>query len=100
MNTLQARDLKTKKLIGLAHYFPIPNLRRGDYICYLDVLVVDPAWRRRGVASEILEELRRVANKKGWKGVRWVTDRVNNEGPKKLYQQFGESDLDMFHMKV
>ena len=96
--TIQAREVDTGKLMGVAHFFPMLNLRRGKDICYLDVLVVHPDGRRCGVGSGLLEELRRVAKEENWEVVRWLTGRESNDGPRKMYFNFGTSSLDCFQM--
>ena len=98
--TIQAREIDTGKLMGVAHFFPIPNLRKGKDLCYLDVLVVKPEARRFGVGSALLEDLRRVAKEKDWEVVRWATGREGNEGPRKMYFNFGTTSLDMFQMNA
>ena len=76
------------------------NLLRAAQIGYLDVLVVLPEWRRKGVASGLLEEVKRMARLHGWNTVRWITGKENNQGPKKLYDKVGHSPHDGYQMDI
>ena len=57
VRTLQARHSDDSgQLLGLAHFFPIYNVKRGMDLLFLDVLVVRPGARRRGVARALMKE--------------------------------------------
>ena len=99
LRTIQAREEVTGKLVGVAHFFPMLNLRLGE-ICYLETLVTHPERRRCGVGSGLLEEMKRVAKEEGWEVVRWVTKREGNEGARRMYLNFAETSLDVFHMDI
>ena len=99
LRTIQAREEDTGKLVGVAHFFPMLNLRLGE-ICYLETLVVHPERGRCGVGSGLLEEIKRVAKEGGWKQVRWVTKRDGNEGPRRMYLNFAETNHDLFQMDI
>ena len=82
----------------MAHFFPMLN--RGLEICYLDVLVVRSDKRRQGLASMLLKKMKTVAKENGWPFIRWVTGKENNEGPKKLYDNFAKSTLEVYQMDI
>ena len=52
--------------MGVAHFYPIINLKRGQNICYLDVLVVKNSARRQGIGTSLLLEIKKIAAKEGW----------------------------------
>ena len=53
-----------------------------------------------GLGSGLLEETKRVAKEDGLEVVRWVTKREGNEGPRRMYLNFSETSLDLFHMDI
>ena len=83
----------------MAHFYPIINLRRGQNICYLDVLVVKSSARRQGVGTSLLLEIKKIATEEGLGVVRWVTGRENNDGPRKMYSKVAKNVLDMYQME-
>ena len=91
--TFEAREEVTGRLVGVAHFFPILNLETL-------VLHRERARCGAGAGSGLLEETKRVAKEDGLEVVRWVTKREGNEGPRRMYLNFAETSLDLFHMDI
>jgi GNAT superfamily N-acetyltransferase len=53
-----------ERLVALAGARPLVTLARGRHL-HIDDLVVDPAWRRRGVGRFLLEEIEKRARRQG-----------------------------------
>ena len=72
--------------IGFTHYRPFPRTLHGNEACYLDDLYVDPGYRGRGVAEQLIRRVCDVARRKGWTEVRWVTG-ADNVVAQRLYER-------------
>ena len=74
------------KLIGLAHFRKMPNPLRACEIGFLDDLFVDPKERGSRFGEALIEELVKIAIKKGWPKIRWITA-DNNYRARTLYDR-------------
>lgn len=72
--------------IGLAHFRAMPSPLRGAEVGFLDDLFVDPDQRGSGAGEALLREIDRIAEKRGWAVVRWIT-RDNNYRARGLYDR-------------
>jgi GNAT superfamily N-acetyltransferase len=61
---------ESKRLVGIAHYRPFPDLLTGTELCALDVLAVDEAYRRSGLERRLIGAVCEVASQRGWGEVR------------------------------
>lgn len=59
--------------VGLAHYRRMPSPLRGADIGFLDDLYVSPEARGGKIGALLIQEIRRIAEARGWAKVRWIT---------------------------
>lgn len=86
--------------VGLAHFRAAPNPLRGGDICFLDDLFVVPEDRAKGAGRALMNHIRGMARKRGWRTVRWITA-ANNHGAKGLYDQMADGQSwDFYEMSV
>ena len=90
LRTIQAREEVTGKLVGVAHLFPMLNHRLGE-ICYLETLVTHP---ERGGVRVI------GGDEEGCQGGGMGGYEVGYKGAWRMYLNFAETSLDVFHMDI
>lgn len=77
-------------VVGFAHCV----LHQGTWVtsqmCYLEDLFVDPAWRGKGVARQLIQFVLNEAKAQGWSRFYWHT-RIHNPA-RKLYDEFVAAD--------
>jgi GNAT superfamily N-acetyltransferase len=61
------------RVVGLAHFRPMPRPLTGSTAGFLDDLFVDPALRGSGAADRLIERLREIGRERGWAVIRWLT---------------------------
>jgi GNAT superfamily N-acetyltransferase len=61
------------RVVGLAHFRPMPRPLTGSTAGFLDDLFVDPALRGSGLADRLLEAMGEAGRKRGWSLIRWLT---------------------------
>jgi GNAT superfamily N-acetyltransferase len=64
---------ETGRIVGLAHYRPMPRPLAGTECGFLDDLFVAPDMRGNGVAGALFDALAGEAKKRGWSQIRWLT---------------------------
>ena len=76
------------RMAGICHYIIHPTTGAIEPVCYMQDLFVDPAFRRRGLARTMLEELEAEGRRQKWKRIYWLAE-SKNEAAKKLYENIG-----------
>jgi GNAT superfamily N-acetyltransferase len=61
------------RIVGLAHFRPMPRPLTGSTAGFLDDLFVDPALRGSGLADRLLEAMGETGRRRGWSLIRWLT---------------------------
>jgi GNAT superfamily N-acetyltransferase len=61
------------RVIGLAHFRAMPRPLSGSTVGFLDDLFVDPEFRGRRVAEQLIRALAELARQRGWTLIRWLT---------------------------
>lgn len=61
------------RVIGLAHFRPMPRPLSGTTAGFLDDLFVDPERRGTGIADRLLEAMGEIGRERGWTLIRWLT---------------------------
>jgi GNAT superfamily N-acetyltransferase len=61
------------RVVGLAHFRPMPRPLTGSTAGFLDDLFVDPALRGSGLADRLLEAMGETGRRRGWSLIRWLT---------------------------
>lgn len=64
---------KRGRIVGLAHYRPMPRPSAGAECGFLDDLFVAPEMRGNGVAGALFDALAEEARRRGWPLIRWLT---------------------------
>ncbi|MBC9955070.1 GNAT family N-acetyltransferase [Leucobacter sp. cx-42] len=72
------------ELVGLGHFRTFARPLDGVTALFLDDLFTSPAARGKGAATQILDELARIARREGAALVRWITAE-DNATAKRLY---------------
>ena len=60
------------QLVGYALFFDLPDTATGRRIGYFEDLYVSIEHRRKGLASALLEALRKLGLQRGWLEIRWT----------------------------
>ena len=76
------------KLVGLAHYFWTPSTWIKHKDLYLEDLFVDPQYRGRRVARNLIETLVEICKSQGGSKVHWQTHK-DNRAARSLYDEIG-----------
>jgi GNAT superfamily N-acetyltransferase len=76
--------------------FTISILHEGSWTtrpcCYLEDLFVDPAFRGRGIARALIEDLLARCRQQNWSRLYWHT-RDSNQEARRLYDRFATADV-------
>ena len=87
-----------KKIVGFAHYRRMPRPLKGQNICFLDDLFVDPDYRGKKIGEKILNELKKISKSNGWDLIRWITHKENIRA-KTLYDRVAQkTSWDLYEM--
>jgi GNAT superfamily N-acetyltransferase len=79
LDALLARD-GGGRVIGLAHFRAMPRPLTGSMAGFLDDLFVDPRWRGRRVADQLIAAVAAQGRERGWTLIRWLTADDNYRG--------------------
>ena len=77
------------KIVALAHFRRMPRPLKGQDICFLDDLFVDPQHRGQKIGEKLINRIREISKSRGWSLVRWIT-RDDNLRAKSLYDRISE----------
>lgn len=61
------------RVVGLAHFRPMPRPLTGTTAGFLDDLFVEPKLRGKRVADRLIAAMAEVARQRGWTLIRWLT---------------------------
>jgi GNAT superfamily N-acetyltransferase len=61
------------RVVGLAHFRPMPRPLSGTTAGFLDDLFVDSERRGTGIADRLLEAMGEIGRERGWTLIRWLT---------------------------
>jgi ribosomal protein S18 acetylase RimI-like enzyme len=87
------------KLVGILHYILHPTTGSLAQACYMQDLFVPPKQRGKGIAKELLKELKKTHLREKWSRIYWVAE-ADNKAAQHLYKSFG-SKLDFtFHVLI
>ena len=91
-------DLEDKN-VGIAHYRTMPRPLKGQYMCFLDDLFVESAYRGQKIAQKLIGHLKSLSKANNWCGIRWITH-SSNENAKKLYDRIAKNTgFDIYELK-
>ena len=91
-------DLEDKN-VGIAHYRTMPRPLKGQYMCFLDDLFVEPAYRGQKIAQKLIGHLKSLSKANNWCGIHWITN-SSNENAKKLYDRIAKNTgFDIYELK-
>lgn len=76
-------------ILGAAHYRAMPSPLRGQYVGFLDDLIVSPESRGQGIAQALLAELKSIGQQNKWATIRWIT-RDDNYRARAVYDRLSE----------
>ena len=87
------------KIVGIAHYRTMPRPIKGQYICFLDDLFVEPDFRGQKIAQKLISHLKSLSKANNWNGIRWITH-SSNENAKKLYDKIANNTgFELYELK-
>ena len=87
------------KIVALAHFRRMPRPLKGQDICFLDDLFVDPQHRGQKIGEKLIYRIREISKSRGWSLVRWIT-RDDNLRAKSLYDRISEkTNWDVYELK-
>jgi len=87
------------KIVGIAHYRTMPRPIKGQYICFLDDLFVEPEFRGQKIAQKLISHLKSLSKDNNWDGIRWITH-SSNENAKKLYNKIANNTgFELYELK-
>ena len=86
-------------MVGISHYRPMPRPIKGQYICFLDDLFVEPEFRGQQIAQKLISQLKSLSKDNNWDGIRWITH-SSNETAKKLYNKIANNTgFELYELK-
>lgn len=80
------------RVVGLAHFRPMPRPLTGSTAGFLDDLFVDPELRGRRVADRLIEAMAEVGRQRGWTLIRWLTG-DNNYRARGVYDRLASRSM-------
>jgi aminoglycoside 3-N-acetyltransferase I len=86
------------QVVGALAGYVLPKFEQARSELYLYDLAVDPAWRRHGVATRLIERLQAVAARRGV-GVIFVQADLGNEPAIALYTRLGRRE-EVLHFDI
>ena len=87
------------KIVGIAHYRTMPRPIKGQYICFLDDLFVEPEFRGQQIAQKLISHLKSLSKKNNWGGIRWITH-SSNKTAKNLYGKIAfNTGFELYELK-
>jgi GNAT superfamily N-acetyltransferase len=78
LEALVARD--AGQVVGLAHFRAMPRPLTGSMAGFLDDLFVDPRWRGKRIADQLIAAVAAHGRAQGWTLIRWLTADNNYRG--------------------
>ena len=80
---------KDGKLVGLLHYIVHPTTGSLKDVCYMQDVYVDPEFRQKGIAKNLIKELAIIGQKREkWARIYWLAER-DNVAAQTLYENLG-----------
>ena len=77
----------------------MPRPIKGQYICFLDDLFVEPEFRGQQIAQKLISHLESLSKDNNWDGIRWITH-SSNENAKKLYDKIASNTgFELYELK-
>src|SRR5436309_5848520 len=70
LEALVARD--GTRVVGLAHFREMPRPSTGSAAGFLDDIFVDPEYRGKRIADQLIEAVGAVGKERGWGLIRWL----------------------------
>jgi ribosomal protein S18 acetylase RimI-like enzyme len=74
--------------VGLVHYILHPTTGSLNEVCYVQDVFVDPAYRQRGYATAMMQELANEGRKRNWARLYWLAE-ADNFAAQMLYKRLG-----------
>ncbi|MCB9989947.1 MAG: GNAT family N-acetyltransferase [Rhodospirillales bacterium] len=75
-------------MAGLLHYILHPVTGHIQPVCYMQDVFVDPAFRRQGIARELVNTLAGMGKTEGWARLYWLAE-LENKAAQNLYKDIG-----------
>ena len=91
LEALLAR-LGADRVVGLAHFRPMPRPLTGSTAGFLDDLFVDPRLRGQRVADRLIEAMAETGRARGWTLIRWLTG-DNNYRARGVYDRLASRSM-------
>ena len=87
------------KIVGIAHYRTMPRPIKGQYICFLDDLFVEPEFRGQKIGQKMIGHLKSISKANNWDGIRWITH-SSNKTAKILYDKIARNTgFELYELK-
>lgn len=80
------------QFVGLAHSQQLYSPLNGKLTGYLEDLFVVPEYRGKGVAEQLIEQLKQLGREKNWLFIRWKT-RENNYRAKAFHDKIANKTI-------
>jgi len=80
------------RVVGLAHFRPMPRPLTGSTAGFLDDLFVDPRLRGQRVADRLIEAMAETGRARGWTLIRWLTG-DNNYRARGVYDRLASRSM-------
>ena len=80
--------VKGGRMAGLIHYILHPTTGAIEPVCYMQDVFVDPDFRQKGIARQMIEALSKTGQQKKWARMYWLAEADNNAA-QALYKTIG-----------
>ncbi|KAG9204468.1 hypothetical protein G6514_000925 [Epicoccum nigrum] len=88
----------SKKLYGLAHYFPTQTPWAEEMLMHFNDLYIDQELRGRGFGRQIIKAVAEEARKQGCSRLQWTTQHGNPA--RKLYDELASCEFVQYRMSL
>lgn len=88
---------KGNRLVGLVHYILHPVTGHIMPACYMQDVFVEPAFRKQGIARQMIGHLAATGAREGWARLYWLAE-ADNVAAQNLYKNLGVKLNFTFHV--
>ena len=88
------------RIVGLITFYVLPSIRHGNYRGHIEDVVVDTSQRRKGIASQLMEAVKKYCKTNGIKVIKLDSGNELNEAHNFYIRNGGKQTEQMFRFDL